>query len=97
MNTPNDYQEPSSPETASAQLPPSAVANLPWIQIAINVIISTILCLITKGEGEPIIAPITQVSILLRLTVIAAIIAFIQFCCVKGWKRGRKDASHTED
>ena len=85
----NDGDPRRQDETNSSQPTPSD--NLPWMHIAINIIITTILCLFTKGEHEPFIAPLSEVSIVLRFVVTAAIIAFLQVCWTKGWKRGEKD------
>ena len=61
------------------------------LHIGINVVITSILFWLTINDDEPFIAPISQISMVLRWAVIAAVIAFLQVCWVRGWKRGARD------
>ena len=52
----------------------------------INCIITGILFLLTFNTTDPIIAPMSQPSMLLRWLVIATVIGFLQFCFIQGWR-----------
>ena len=56
--------------------------------VAINIIATGILFFLTVHDNEPLIAPMSEVSMVLRWIVIAAVIAFLQVMWDRGWKRG---------
>ena len=55
--------------------------------VGMNCIATGILFLLTFNTTDPIIAPISQPSMLLRWLVIATVIGFLQFCLIQGWRR----------
>ena len=56
------------------------------LMVAINVAATAILFFLTVHDDEPLIAPMFELSMVLRWMVIAAVVAFLQFM----WDRGRK-------
>ena len=66
--------------------------NYKILMVAINTLATGILFAFTKGNAEPFIAPLSEVSMVLRWLVISAVIAFLQFMLIRGikrYKRGR--------
>ena len=63
----------------------------PLLLIGMNILATGVLFALTKDANEPFIAPITEVSMILRWGVIAAMIALLQFIGLLGWRRAGKD------
>ena len=59
--------------------------------VAINMIATSILFFLTVDDNEPLIAPISEVSMILRWIVIAAIIAFLQSMWMLGKRRAERE------
>ena len=59
--------------------------------VAINVIATGILFFLTVHDDEPFIAPMSEISMLLRWIVIAAVIAILQSLWMLGKKHGLQD------
>ena len=60
----------------------------PLLLMGMNILATGVLFALTKDANEPFIAPITEVSMILRWGVIAAVIAFLQFMWIRGWQKG---------
>ena len=59
----------------------------PILIIVINILATGVLFVLTTDENEPFIAPISEVSMVLRWAVISAVIAFLQFMWMRGWRK----------
>ena len=59
--------------------------------VVINVIATGILFLLTVNDNEPFIAPMSEVSMVLRWIVIAAVIAFLQSMAMLGIRRAERE------
>lgn len=68
-----------------------AKAALSVLFIVINAIATGILFFLTVHDDEPFIAPMSEVSMILRWIVIAAVIAVLQSLFMLGWKHGLQD------
>ena len=64
--------------------------NYKIIMVAINTLATGTLFALTKGDAEPFIAPLSEVSMALRWLIISAVIAFLQFMLTRGIKRYRR-------
>lgn len=74
---------PHDPNNQKRPLPSIAI-----VMVAINLIATGILFLLTVDEKEPLIAPMTEVSMALRWAVIATVVGFLQFMWIRGWRSG---------
>ena len=61
------------------------------LMVAINMIATGILFFLTVDDNEPFIAPISEVSMVLRWIVIAAVIAFLQSMWMLGKRRAERE------
>lgn len=75
----------NAPDNQKKQLPPKAI-----LMLAINVVATAILFFLTVNDSEPFIAPVSEVSMVLRWAVIAAVIGFLQLMWTRGWKAAGK-------
>ena len=61
------------------------------LHIGINVVATAVLFFLTVNDDDPFIAPISQLPMVMRWAIIAITMVFIQFCWVRGCKRGARD------
>ena len=59
------------------------------LHVGINILATAILFWFSVHDDEPFIAPVSEISMVLRWLVIATVVAFLQFCWHKGWNRKR--------
>ena len=95
MSSSKNHQDASEPKQRNQNL---------LLHIGINVLATAILFWFTVHDDEPLTAPLSEISMILRWAVIATIVAFLQFCWARGWKRvafrrkrgGREEADISE-